>query len=227
MSDFELRIAAARLLTAMDEEVRGEKKGDGSQLWRERVVKRAEALREALKLVPPSAEQQPANEPAHTQLGRVLVAVDESPAALAAVRWATQLASALSSKIALVHVVGNPLEFAPELALTHDPLIEQVREDGQHALAAAAALISDDINAIQVMREGAAASEILAVADLWHADLIVMGTRGRGRLANFLLGSTTETVIRRAACPVVCITAEAAKAYPGAKQESPSVSRFT
>jgi nucleotide-binding universal stress UspA family protein len=227
MSDFEVRIAAARLLTAMDEEVRGANTFAGCQLWRERVAKQAQSLREALRLVPPSADQTPAEEPSHAQFGRVLVAVDESPAALAAVRWATLLSRTLGSKMALVHVVGNPLEFAPELALTHDPLVEQVREDGQHALAAAAALISDDINAIQVMREGAAATEILAVADLWHADLIVMGTRGRGRLANFLLGSTTELVIRRAACPVVCITAQAAKGYPEAEVEVGRCSRFS
>jgi nucleotide-binding universal stress UspA family protein len=207
----------------MDEEVHGADCFGGCQLWRERVVKTAEALREALKLVPEPVEAKtflPADESVRPQLGRVLVAVDESPASLAAVRWATRLAKNLGSKLALVHVVGYPLEFAPELALSHDPLLEQIKEDGHKALAAAADLVDNEVPAIMVMREGTPATEILAVADLWHADLIVMGTRGRGRLANFLLGSTTELVIRRAGCPVICITAQAGKVYPQQEAET-------
>jgi nucleotide-binding universal stress UspA family protein len=197
----------------MDEEVHGADCFAGCQLWRERVVKAAESLRGALRLVPETPANTAPSQAPHRQLGRVLVAVDESPAALAAVRWATQLAAERGARLALIHVVGYPLEYTLELALSHDPLLEQVREDGHRALAAVAALVGDEVNAMQIMREGTPATEILAVAELWHADLIVMGTRGRGRLANFLLGSTTELVIRRAACPVVCITAQAARGY--------------
>ena len=47
--------------------------------------------------------------------------------------------------------------------------------------------------------------EIVTAAQVWEPDLILIGTRARGRLAQFLLGSTTEDVIRRAPCPVIAV----------------------
>ena len=62
-----------------------------------------------------------------------------------------------------------------------------------------------------MLRTGAAAEEIVAAARLWEADLIVMGSRGRGKLAQLLLGSTAEAVIRGASCPVLAVGHEPAK----------------
>ena len=56
-----------------------------------------------------------------------------------------------------------------------------------------------------IVREGEPASAIVTAAQDYGADLIVLGTSGRGRLAEFVLGSTTEDVIRRAPCPVMVV----------------------
>ena len=53
--------------------------------------------------------------------------------------------------------------------------------------------------------EGPAAREIVEAAVEWDADLIVMGTHGRGRVASFLMGSTAQEVIREARCPVLAV----------------------
>ena len=47
--------------------------------------------------------------------------------------------------------------------------------------------------------------EILAFAAEQQADLIVMGTHGRGPVAHMLLGSVTEKVVRKARCPVMTV----------------------
>jgi nucleotide-binding universal stress UspA family protein len=47
--------------------------------------------------------------------------------------------------------------------------------------------------------------EILACAAEQKADLIVMGTHGRGPVAHVLLGSVTEKVVRKAPCPVLTV----------------------
>ena len=65
------------------------------------------------------------------------------------------------------------------------------------------------ITSEQMVREGAPDVEILTAAKLFEADMIVMGTRARGRLAQFLLGSTAEAVVRRAACPVLTVSRRA------------------
>ncbi|MEX2535013.1 MAG: universal stress protein [Trueperaceae bacterium] len=50
---------------------------------------------------------------------------------------------------------------------------------------------------------GTAADTILACAQAWEADLIVMGTHGRTGLAHFLNGSVAERVVRHARRPVL------------------------
>jgi len=52
---------------------------------------------------------------------------------------------------------------------------------------------------------GVPAEEILKAARLHHADLVVVGTRGLGRAARLLLGSTAEAVLRRTRVPVLAV----------------------
>jgi nucleotide-binding universal stress UspA family protein len=59
----------------------------------------------------------------------------------------------------------------------------------------------------RLFRDGPATETILAVADEVGADLIVMGTHGRGGLSRLLLGSVAEHVLRRAKCPVLFVKA--------------------
>jgi nucleotide-binding universal stress UspA family protein len=56
-----------------------------------------------------------------------------------------------------------------------------------------------------VIREGAIVPEILAEAQASSTDLIVMATHGRGGFERFLLGSITEKILRKAACPVMTV----------------------
>jgi nucleotide-binding universal stress UspA family protein len=58
-------------------------------------------------------------------------------------------------------------------------------------------------------REGDAATELLAAAKEWKADLIVMGTHGRTGLARLVLGSVARNVLHHAPCSVL-ISREAA-----------------
>ena len=52
---------------------------------------------------------------------------------------------------------------------------------------------------------GATPTEICAAADELGADLIVIGTHGRGGLSHALLGSVAEKVVRKAPCPVLTV----------------------
>ncbi|MFO0796593.1 MAG: universal stress protein [Gemmataceae bacterium] len=54
---------------------------------------------------------------------------------------------------------------------------------------------------------GEPAAEILKAAGEYAADLIVMGTHGRGGLARLALGSVAEKVLRHAPCPVLTVRA--------------------
>ncbi len=52
---------------------------------------------------------------------------------------------------------------------------------------------------------GEPANEILKAARRHDADLVVLGTRGMGRVARLLLGSTAETVLRHTRVPVLAV----------------------
>jgi nucleotide-binding universal stress UspA family protein len=60
--------------------------------------------------------------------------------------------------------------------------------------------------------------EILAMARDDDASALVMGTHGRGGLARALLGSVTESVVRRAPVPVVIVRVPGAAAEPTAEE---------
>lgn len=55
---------------------------------------------------------------------------------------------------------------------------------------------------------GRAYREILRAAETKHAELVVMGTQGRGGVDLALFGSTTQHVVRGAACPVLTVRAQ-------------------
>jgi len=61
--------------------------------------------------------------------------------------------------------------------------------------------IEDDI----IVQKGNPVEVILAVAEEKNCDLIVMGTHGRGALADVVMGSTTRRVIRRSPKPVLVV----------------------
>jgi universal stress protein A len=57
----------------------------------------------------------------------------------------------------------------------------------------------------RLLREGPVAETILRVAEELPGTLIVMGSHGKRGIENVLLGSVAESVLRRAACPVVTV----------------------
>ena len=56
-----------------------------------------------------------------------------------------------------------------------------------------------------VLKTGVPHAEIVGAAAEEHADLIVIGTHGRGGIDRALLGSVTDRVVRLAPCPVVTV----------------------
>jgi nucleotide-binding universal stress UspA family protein len=64
---------------------------------------------------------------------------------------------------------------------------------------------AEGLNARAAMRTGVAHEEIMALAREEPADLIVIGTQGRGGISRALLGSVADRVVRLAPCPVLTV----------------------
>ena len=63
-------------------------------------------------------------------------------------------------------------------------------------------------SALEFVVTGTPADEIVKAAKAWSADLIVIGTHGRGGVQRALLGSVADGVMRNAPCPVLIIRAK-------------------
>lgn len=129
-----------------------------------------------------------------------------------AFRMACALARNFNARLILLHVNPPPMViYAGEpVPVEAWPSLEGVQES-LHRLEKSAA----PIPVASEIREGDPADGILHAAEKLHADLIVMGTHGRGALARLVLGSVAERIIRKALCPVMTVRPEAmaAKAF--------------
>jgi universal stress protein A len=138
-----------------------------------------------------------AESPAPRPLRKLLVPMDFSPAALAALELARTLLEP-GGEIVLLHSIAPVLPAgAPERPL-EDPRAEQWARTEFEKLRGSLA----GVNAPLVLRYGAADDAVIEAAAEIAADAIVMGTRGRSGIAHVLLGSVAERVLRRASTPV-------------------------
>jgi nucleotide-binding universal stress UspA family protein len=135
---------------------------------------------------------------------KILVAIDSSEFAAHAVQVASDLATAVSGQIGLIHVIDVTL-IGNEAGVPAADLRALQRRDGQGLLDAAASTMSARPQPWKFLHEGTPWKEIIRSAREWPADVIVVGTRGRSALTRLLFGSTAEGVVRHAPCPVVVV----------------------
>jgi nucleotide-binding universal stress UspA family protein len=137
--------------------------------------------------------------------GRIVVGVDGSDASLAALRFA--LAEARCRDGAVVELVSAWHE--PYVGPAMAPVVADpgVFEDAAaRTIERALDAVGDEARGLEVRRTVArrgAASALLDAAD--GADLVVVGSRGRGGFTGLLLGSVSQQVVHHATCPVVVV----------------------
>lgn len=146
---------------------------------------------------------------------RVLVAVDASPQSLWAVDVGRAIASTLGAQLGVVHVADLNAAWAPGLRYN---VVMGLENEGEMLLARMARhAAGDDVirspgghtPVVTMLREGDPAREIVAAANEWDADLVVLGTHTRGvKVRIFPLGTVADQVLRHAPCPVMTVGQE-------------------
>jgi len=138
----------------------------------------------------------------------VVVAVDGSPAANYAACWAARTAAIRNVPLTIVHAVATPTATYPPVAYP-ESLVVRLEDDGKKAIMHAMKLAEDAMPAdrkVAISRELVYATPALALIEISDkAEMIVLGTAGRGLLARGVLGSVSSTVVRHANCPVAVI----------------------
>jgi nucleotide-binding universal stress UspA family protein len=143
--------------------------------------------------------------------GRIVVGIDGTEHAAAALRWAAEEAALRSATLVAVHAWS----FVPVTTPADSGLVPMAWTDSMEVLDASRAaaertaadqvreVLGEDNDVVLEVVEGGPADVLVAAAA--DADLLVVGNQGRGNLASALLGSTSAEVADAAPCPVVIV----------------------
>ena len=145
--------------------------------------------------------------------GPIIFPTDFSTASLTGLAWAKRMARTMGSPLHVVYSVEEPQIFSileiqvGQVAL---PGVEDLISGAQVRMDTfvAAHLEGQDLAVVTQVLVGDPADEIVRYANEVAADMIVMGAHGYSGFRHLVLGSTTESTLRHAQCPVLCVKAE-------------------
>ena len=144
------------------------------------------------------------------RLKKILLPTDFSGCANYALPYAAAIARAAKAQIICVHVVEPVVPSVGYTGLA-DPMpiadiSEQLEDSAERQLPKLAECEEcSGLNVEEVIVHGDAAAEIVRVAAEQDVDLIVISSHGRTGFGRIIFGSTAESVVRHANCPVLVV----------------------
>jgi nucleotide-binding universal stress UspA family protein len=147
------------------------------------------------------------------KLGSVLVAMDGAEDSFQAVRFLRSLVLPRQTRVRLLSVVQRLRYPTTAPQSVHGQLVRMLKEleaerraELDKVLERAAGQLDDKITRVtRSTPTGDPAEEIVAAAQNFDTDLVVVGARGVGGVARVLLGSVSERVLHHARCPVLIV----------------------
>ncbi|WP_251343480.1 universal stress protein [Haloplanus halophilus] len=134
---------------------------------------------------------------------RILFPTDGSDGAAAAFDHVLDLADAHDATVSVLYVADTTRDSVTRIG---DQVVDALELEGTEIVSEATERASDrGVATVAEVLQGEPYSTIVDYAAASDADLIVMPTHGRRGLGRFLLGSTTERVVRRSDVPILTI----------------------
>lgn len=142
---------------------------------------------------------------------RIVVGVDESVHSHRALDWAVREAAMRRTDLTVLTVIpamASPLSSRQLTVPDEQETVRRAREAVEEAVATSLGELGADRPAgVSVEVLSGFPAQLLTAASK-EADLVVIGARGSGGFATFLLGSVSNQVAHQASCPVVIVPAE-------------------
>lgn len=141
-------------------------------------------------------------------MSRIVVGVDGSPESRRALHWAAQEAKLRGAHLSVIHAFTLPHLGIVEQELATDVLV-LIEREAQDLVENEVDELGETTAGLEVSRaaaEGTPAQILLDAAE--EADLLVVGSRGRGGFGALLLGSVSQQCAHHAKCPVVIVPPE-------------------
>lgn len=144
---------------------------------------------------------------------RILITTDGSDFSKAAVEKCCQMVvkpEDTAIKIVSVYELTLPLDVFPAPTDFSERLENSAREQAEEFAEQAAAMIREyfpdsNIDLTTQISTGAPEQVLVETAKDWSADLVVVGSHGRGFWERMLLGSTTDALVHHAPCSVLVV----------------------
>jgi len=155
------------------------------------------------------------------EIKKILYATDLSEGARHALGYAASIANRFGAGVTILHVIEDTSPYQDSLVMNilGEDRWQQLRAENEEKVIAmikdrvknfcdevskempACPFITDDI----VVKIGHPVEEIMKAADAIDADLVVLGARGQGVIADALIGSVSRRVLRRSKRPVLIV----------------------
>jgi nucleotide-binding universal stress UspA family protein len=135
---------------------------------------------------------------------RIVVGVDGSSGARAALQWAADEARRRQARLDVVLAYRRPVdEYPPLYPAPSDPELRAAARERLQKIVNSEGLEDGESDLCQLAIPGAPARALLDTAE--GADLLVVGARGLGAFTGMLLGSVSQRCAAAAPCPVVVV----------------------
>lgn len=147
----------------------------------------------------------------------ILVAVDLSQSTQIVVGQAKKMAKALSAKVWLLHVanlnpelmyspmVSDDIALPPDVEGIRDAIAQKFKNEHNELQQISQELRSDGIDCTAILIQGSITKTILSEVAKLSADMVIMGSQGKGVVDRFLLGSTSEGILHKTTVPVLIV----------------------
>ncbi|MDX1765066.1 MAG: universal stress protein [bacterium] len=139
---------------------------------------------------------------------KILIPTDGSEYSRHATEYATKLSRELQATLVLASVVDVRFDMYDAYSEVHSvvQIEEIIREQVTKSLDQRAAELEEQGYKVKkILKVGDVIHELLEIIKSEAIDLVVIGTQGRKGFSHFLLGSTTEKLVRSAPCPVLTV----------------------
>lgn len=139
---------------------------------------------------------------------KIILAVDFSDATRRMLDIAIEIAKDSSEHLYLIHVAAPDPDFVGYEAGPQgerDAVAKHYNQEHQELAGLATIARQHDIAATALLIQGPTVEKLVLERGRLQADLVVAGSHGRSALLQFVLGSTSEGLVRKAGCPVLII----------------------
>ena len=134
-------------------------------------------------------------------IDHILVPTDFSGFSNHAFRFACRIANKAGANITLFHVVEPPYNFATAVK----GMLDMMEKNARSRMKILIEECDADIKISTQIRHGRTSSEILDCAERENVNMVVMGSRGQGRLSRAVLGSVSQTIAQELTIPLFLI----------------------